>query len=241
MVRNADSALRDRQVGRMSVRSKNVWGLVGSLSMLVGGPLPGHAKTGPVGAALSPDGKRLYVTNIGLDAITVVDTVTQQVTARVKAPPHTYTAPMGVAVSPDGTRLYVARDPDAQPMIRHGVLLVIDTTTNQVVTTVEVGANPVGVAVSPDGSRVFVSNYYGGGTVSVIDAANNQVIATVTVGRYPGSLVVSPDGSRLYVSIAPAPNGTAPPVGWHDGGHRDGYQSGDRRGESRSLPWKAGR
>ena len=58
---------------------------------------------------------------------------------------------------------------------------VIDTTTNKVVTTIEVGLAPSGVAVAPDGSKVYVANQFDH-TVSVIATATNTVAATVKVG-----------------------------------------------------------
>jgi len=59
---------------------------------------------------------------------------------------------------------------------------VIDTTTNKVVTTIDVGLAPSGVAVTPDGSKVYVANEAVKGTVSVIDTATNAVSVTVAVG-----------------------------------------------------------
>jgi len=35
---------------------------------------------------------------------------------------------------------------------------VIDTSTNTVINTIQVGATPYGVAVSPSGNRVYVAN-----------------------------------------------------------------------------------
>jgi YVTN family beta-propeller protein len=54
---------------------------------------------------------------------------------------------------------------------------VIDTTTNKVVTTIDVGLAPAGVAVTPDGGKVYVANEAVKGTVSVIDTATNAVSA----------------------------------------------------------------
>ena len=76
---------------------------------------------------------------------------------------------------------------------------VIDTTTNKVVTTVDVGLAPAGVAVTLDGSKVYVANEAVNGTVSVIDTATNAVSATVAVGRHPTGVAIKPDGSRIYV------------------------------------------
>ncbi len=84
---------------------------------------------------------------------------------------------------------------------------VIDTATDSVVATVNVGSEPAGVAVSPDGSRVYVANSCGtspcntsNATVSVIDTATDSVVATVNVGYAPFGVAVNPDGSRVYVA-----------------------------------------
>jgi DNA-binding beta-propeller fold protein YncE len=45
---------------------------------------------------------------------------------------------------------------------------VINTTTNKVTATIDVGSFPTGVAVSPCGARAYVTNY-GSATVSVIN------------------------------------------------------------------------
>ena len=76
---------------------------------------------------------------------------------------------------------------------------VINTATNSVVGTNNVGSTPIGVAVSPDGNRVYVANN-GSGTVSVIDTATDTVTATVGVGTLPQAVAVSPDGNRVYVT-----------------------------------------
>jgi len=76
---------------------------------------------------------------------------------------------------------------------------VIDTTTNKVTTTVEVGTGPYGVGVSSDGKKVYVANN-DSNTVSVIDTATNKVTATVPVGSRPYGIAVTPDGKKVYVT-----------------------------------------
>jgi YVTN family beta-propeller protein len=76
---------------------------------------------------------------------------------------------------------------------------IIDTATNEVTETVNVGSKPFGVAVSPDGAYVYIANW-GSSNVSVIDAASNKVIASVNVGKRPYGIAVSPDGSKVYVT-----------------------------------------
>ena len=66
---------------------------------------------------------------------------------------------------------------------------VIDTATNTVTATVNVGFIPVGVAASPDGAHVYVANN-ASNNVSVINTATNKVTATVNVGHYPFAIFI---------------------------------------------------
>lgn len=76
---------------------------------------------------------------------------------------------------------------------------VINTTTNTVVTYVQVGGGPSGLSLSPDGSRLYVVNTESS-SISVINTSTDQVISTIQVGSYPYGVVVSPDGNTVYVA-----------------------------------------
>ena len=75
---------------------------------------------------------------------------------------------------------------------------VIDTSTNQVVTQIPVGAFPIRVAITPDLSKAFISNE-SSSSVSVLDTMTRTNIATIRVYRRPGELAVTPDGGQLWV------------------------------------------
>ena len=77
---------------------------------------------------------------------------------------------------------------------------VINTATNAVIKTVEVGDLPSGVAVSPNSSRVYVTNAAPIGTVSVINSTTNTVTETIPVGNSPIGVAVSPNGARVYIT-----------------------------------------
>jgi YVTN family beta-propeller protein len=81
---------------------------------------------------------------------------------------------------------------------------VIDTATNQVTATVNVGSYPYGVAITPDGTKVYVANEFSN-NVSVIDTATNKVTATVNVGSYPYGVAITPDGKKVYVTMGSSP------------------------------------
>lgn len=142
----------------------------------------------PRGVAMSPSGTRAYVANTGEATVSVINTATNTVTDTIGVD-NLY--PQGVAVSPDGTRAYVTDNAG---------MTVINTVTNSVVASIDVGGGLGNVAVSPDGERVYVTNQNHDGAVSVINAATNTVVGSpIPVGSLPRGVAVSPDGTRAYV------------------------------------------
>jgi YVTN family beta-propeller protein len=127
----------------------------------------------PFGVAVSPDGSKVYVTNLGSASVSVIATATDTVTATIPVAGHTDE----VAVSSDGSKVYVTN-------VSSGNVSVIDPATNTVTATIPVGLAPLGVAVTPDGSKVYVANV-DSHNVSVIETATNTVIATIPVGTEP--------------------------------------------------------
>ena len=119
-----------------------------------------------------PTGTYAYITNPTSNNVSVIDTATNTVTARVEVGQF----PHGVAVAPDGKKVYVANSNSSN-------VSVIDTATNKVTATVGVGQFPYGVAVTPDGTKIYVANF-GSNNISVIDIATNKVTATVDVGSF---------------------------------------------------------
>jgi YVTN family beta-propeller protein/VCBS repeat-containing protein len=79
-----------------------------------------------------------------------------------------------------------------------GTVTVIDTTTNTVVGTINVGATPDGVVLKPDGSRLYVSST-DGNTVTVVNTTNNTVVATIAVAK-PSAMAINSSGSIVYVA-----------------------------------------
>jgi YVTN family beta-propeller protein len=93
----------------------------------------------PFGVAVTPDGSRVYVTNLN-NTVSVIATATNSVVATISVG----NGPLGVAFTPDGSKAYVANQFD------HTVS-VIDTATNAVTATVAVGTSPIafGIFIRP--------------------------------------------------------------------------------------------
>jgi len=90
---------------------------------------------------------------------------------------------------------YITNDND-----NHGTVTIIDTATDTVVKTVDVGLAAFGVAVNPAGTKAYVGNW-GSDTVSVIDTETNTVIDTVSnVGSQAWGVAVNPEGTKVYVA-----------------------------------------
>ena len=106
---------------------------------------------------------------------TVIDTKTLKPTRTIALGQEM--RPMGTATSRDGKELYVTTG-------RSKMLLIIDTTTNAVVGSVEVGTRPWGIAVSADGKTAYTANGPSN-EVAAIDLASRRVITTIPVGRGP--------------------------------------------------------
>jgi YVTN family beta-propeller protein len=100
----------------------------------------------PVGLAVSPDGKTLYVSS-GVsgfsipEVVSVIDTTTDTVTTTIPVG----TSPTGVGVTPDGSNVLVANSDD-------NTVSVIDTKTNTVIATIPVGNTPeaFGIFIQPE-------------------------------------------------------------------------------------------
>jgi YVTN family beta-propeller protein len=98
---------------------------------------------------------------------------------------------VGVVITPDGRWVYVSSDGASR-------ISVIDTITDSVSQSIEVGNMPQGLAIAPDGSMVLVAGF-GTKQVSAIDTATNQILWQVGVTQ-PHNIAISQDGKTAYVA-----------------------------------------
>ena len=144
----------------------------------------------PKKIALSPDGKRAFVTNSSSNTVSVIDISTSTVIDTIPVGGR----PGAIAISPLGLRAYVANSSS-------NTVSVIDIRKSTVIDTIPVGEWPWSIAVSPNGRIIYVANVEGN-SISVIDTAKSAAVSTVPVGMGPRDiklLAVSPNEFRAYV------------------------------------------
>jgi YVTN family beta-propeller protein len=90
----------------------------------------------PMGSALSPDGRELYVSTGRGNEVVVLDTTTRKIVARIPVG----TRPWGLALSPDGSLLFTANGASND-------VSIIDTQTRQELRRIKAGEGPWGVAI----------------------------------------------------------------------------------------------
>jgi YVTN family beta-propeller protein len=135
----------------------------------------------PVGVAVTPDGKSVYVANEVAATVSIIATGTGKVTGSVPVG----AGPFAVTLGPDGRRLYVT-------VLGPGNIAVIDTGSHRVSGSVNVGppgTDPFNIAVTP--AAVYVTDQ-GGGTFSVINPKTLKVVKTLTLGNSPYGVAVTP-------------------------------------------------
>src|SRR6266849_2112846 len=159
----------------------------------------------PRGLELSPDGRRVFFTLAGVNAIQVLDTATNRIATQIPVGASPHYAPF----TPDGRwALAVVQGP--------GELAILDTANSTLAGTVAVGKAPHWSTSSSDGRTAYVTNE-GSNDVSVVDLASRTVTATIPVGNAPRKIAVQPGSGAAapppaQTRAAAAPSGKSKSV-----------------------------
>jgi YVTN family beta-propeller protein len=161
------------EIGILDLRTRRQSGTI---------PVHGH----PLGAALAPNGRTLYITT-NLDRLCAVSLPGARVVASVPIPmtcPH-------VAVHPSGHRVYV-------PCWKAGVIVEVDAHTLCPLRRFEVGGIAQDLVVTQDGITLYCTNE--GGWLNAIHLPTGRV-STLVLGAAGMGLALSPDGQLLFASL----------------------------------------
>jgi YVTN family beta-propeller protein len=146
----------------------------------------------PHGAAVAPDGSRIYVSDEGENTLDIVDARTLKVIKQVRLSGH----PNNLAIARDGKRVYVGI------IQAPGGVDVIDTTSFQRIKTVPTKGSIHNAYVTPDGKYVVAGSIQGK-SVNVIDTKTEEPAWTVEMdlGVRPMAFSTNPDGSTKWIFI----------------------------------------
>jgi YVTN family beta-propeller protein len=142
----------------------------------------------PTRLAVSPNNRRVYVTNFLDDNVSVIDI--ESLTVEQVIPVGT--GPNGIAIAPDNSRGFVCNFLD-------GTVTVFEIGSLTPVGTIVVGLNPARVTLSPDSKTIFVTNF-GDGTISVVDVETLAILQTISGFSAPSSITLTSDGTKMYVA-----------------------------------------
>lgn len=81
---------------------------------------------------------------------------------------------------------------------KDNTLSVIDTRTNTLVKTFDIGVQPRGIGLAPDGSEVYVA-LGDANSIAVVDPQSLKILRQIDSGRDPETFAVHPNG-LLYIS-----------------------------------------
>ncbi|GGY36677.1 YncE family protein [Parvularcula lutaonensis] len=144
--------------------------------------------------AVSPDGLRAYVANIGSGTFTVIDIPAAKKLRDVKAGEQTE----AIAISPSGQEIFVGNNGSKSVMI-------FDAETLELRDTVETEGIPIRIEISPDGT-LFAVSQPDRGNVVIYQVGDLQPAATVELGEgtVPVTLLFSPEGDVLWAAATGA-------------------------------------
>jgi YVTN family beta-propeller protein len=144
---------------------------------------------GPSEVVAAKDGQSLFVLNLDVGQIAVVELASGKVTRTLTPPAQ----PTGLALSPDGAKLYVTCATPA------GSVAIMDAASGQVSATLPAGHTACAPAITPDGKRLYVCNRFNN-NVAVFDLEAKKELAKVPMIREPIATAVTPDGKLVLVA-----------------------------------------
>jgi YVTN family beta-propeller protein len=144
------------------------------------------------GAAVAPDGTRIYISDEADSTLDVVDGKSLKVIKKIPLSGH----PNNIAIGKDGTRVYVGI------IQAPGGVDVIDTVSMTNVKTLLTTGSIHNPYVTPDG-KYLVAGSIAGKTVNVFDTATESPAWTLDMGLgvRPMAFASNPDGSTKWIFV----------------------------------------
>ena len=144
-------------------------------------------KGSSLGVAVSPDGKRLFVSDWFNNCLLIIQLNSQQNKCI-----QVGKAPAGISVSEKNNEIYVvSRDSNS--------VFVVSLSEEKVTGKILVGDHPFGIRLSPAKNHLYVTNVQSN-DVSIVDLTERKEIKRVKVGKKPYCITFSMDGKKSFVT-----------------------------------------
>lgn len=140
------------------------------------------------GIVLSPDGKLLYVANMGTNEVGVIDLESKKL---VKSFPSGGESPTNITLDAANSRLFVSNQ-------KTGDITVLNVKDGSLIKSIKTGEGALGVAYDPLKNRIYSANRQTG-TTTVIDGSSYAVIANLETGSMPNYVRVNSKTGAAYV------------------------------------------
>jgi DNA-binding beta-propeller fold protein YncE len=149
---------------------------------------------------VTPDGKRVYTTNVSSGTVSILVDTMMQMGPRAHEDWSETVIPVsrgseGFDVSPDGRELWTAASDD-------GSIAIIDVWGKRLVTKLDAhvqGANRL--KFTPDGALVFVTSL-GTGDLAILDAKTRKEVKRLKIGHGAAGILMDPVGGRAFVACS---------------------------------------
>jgi YVTN family beta-propeller protein len=133
-------------------------------------------------------------------SISKIDSATNQVVSTIDVEGSVH----NVQVSPDGKVIGATVVPgmnhgNGDSMEMKGQALFLDTESNELLETIEVGNHPAHIVFTETGKRALVTNNEDN-SVSVIDMTSYKVTQTIETGKGPHGFRISPNSQKAYIA-----------------------------------------
>ena len=158
---------------------------------IFGDPIPVNPTPGYM--AIAPNGRYGYIANRAEGIVTVLDTTSNAVTATIPIPTG---PPQFITFSPDGSVAYVTI---YNADYTYNAVAFVETSSNTVTATVEVGLRPFAPETSPDGTLLYVP-LHDEGRVEVLDTTSAQEVDSYEVVPNPHWIAVNSEGTVGYTA-----------------------------------------
>jgi YVTN family beta-propeller protein len=170
---------------------------------------------GPRYIAVTPDGKKAYISNQWSNNTSVVNLDTFEVITTLNVGADR----SAIAITPNGKKAYITLPGSGQGFQFNNRVAVIDVDKDEKIGEVEVHIEPLTIAMDPDGTKAYVPDGNANGSnpsqVHVIDTINDVYLRPIILRKaarvMPTAIDVTPDGKTLFVISEAEENGEIRP------------------------------